>query len=71
MIDSEKTLRIVYRNHRDEVGVRRIRPLALWYGVTEWHSEPQWLLKAVDLDKNAERDFALLGFLTVISGGAI
>ena len=38
--------------------VRRVRPIELWYGKTEWHPEEQWLLKAWDLDKDAERNFA-------------
>jgi hypothetical protein len=39
-------------------------PLAPWYGSTEWHPEPQWLLKARDVAKGAERDFAIkdIGF---------
>lgn len=28
--------------------------------MTEWHPEEQWFLRATDLDKKAERDFALI-----------
>ena len=29
------------------------------FSSTEWHKEEQWLLKALDLDKNEDRDFAI------------
>ena len=54
---------LTYTNHRGETGVRRIIPLAApWWGQTDWHLEPQWLLRAFDVDKQAEREFALEGF---------
>ncbi len=48
-----------YTNHRGEKSRRRIRPTSLWYGTTEWHPTPQWLLEAHDLDKDEHRTFAL------------
>lgn len=59
IIDATQAVRIVYKNYRGEVAVRRIRPLAIWFGATEWHPEPQWLLSATDLDKGENRDFAI------------
>jgi len=55
-----------YRNHRGEIGMRAARPLGLRFGSTDWHPEPQWLLRAFDLDKQAEREFAVkdIGALT-------
>lgn len=50
---------IRYRNHRGEVADRRILPLRLWHGRTQWHPEDQWLMDAIDLDKGAQRSFAL------------
>ena len=52
-------VRFTYRNHRGEVAVRRARPMALIFGFDHWHPEPQWLMVAVDLDKNETRHFAL------------
>lgn len=54
-------LRMIYRNWRGEVAPRRIRAedMTLWHGATEWHPEPQPLLRAFDLDKKAWRDFAV------------
>jgi hypothetical protein len=48
-----------YRNWRGEVADRTVRPLSVWYGSTDWHPEPQWLLKAIDVEKGVERDFAI------------
>lgn len=53
---------IGYTNYRGEFAVRCILPLAFWYGSTDWHPEPQWLVKAYDADKGAERDFAFKDF---------
>lgn len=50
---------MTYRNWRGEVAQRTIRPVALWFGRTDWHPEPGWLLNAWDCDKGERRDFAL------------
>ena len=50
---------MTYRNWRGEVAQRTIRPVALWFGKTDWHPEPGWLLNAWDCDKGERRDFAL------------
>lgn len=55
----EQTVRIDYINWEGKRGIRRIRPIRIFFGSTNWHKEDQWLLKAVDLDKGEERDFAL------------
>jgi hypothetical protein len=47
-----------YTNWRGEFSVRRVLPIRVWFGSTDWHPEPQWLLRALDLDKGGERDFA-------------
>ncbi len=56
-----KELKITYTNHRGETAERHILPKEIWYGSTQWHPEEQWLLKAHDQEKDAERDFALKG----------
>jgi len=52
-------LTFTYRNWRGEIAERRAIPRRVYFGATEWHPEPQWLLRALDVDKGAERDFAL------------
>jgi hypothetical protein len=51
-----------YTNHRGVTTLRTIVPLRVWFGVTAWHPKPQWFLDAVDVDKHAERSFALEAF---------
>lgn len=48
-----------YSNWKGERALRRVLPSLLWFGTTEYHPEQQWLLKAFDLDKQANRDFAM------------
>jgi hypothetical protein len=52
-------LLFVYRNHRGEMGLRRVIPISVRHGTNEWYKDPQWLLRARDLDRGAEREFAL------------
>lgn len=49
----------LYRNYRGETATRRVEPRRVHHGSTEQHPEPQWLLTAFCLDRQAERDFAL------------
>ena len=48
-----------YVNWEKKKAVRKVQPLEIWYGQTQWHPKKQWLLKALDLDKNEKRDFAI------------
>lgn len=52
---------IDYTNWRGERTTRTIRPKWIWFGQTEWHPDPQWLLCAFDGDKCEDRDFAVRG----------
>lgn len=57
---------VIYRNYRNEVRERRIRPVRWWFGTTQYHPEPGWVCTALDLERvDAVRDFALTGFLAV------
>lgn len=53
----------LYRNHRGEEALRRVRPIRLWFGSTCYHPEPQWLLEAFDVDRMATRSFAMSNIL--------
>lgn len=57
----EQEVWIDYTNHRRERAWRHIEPMALVFAPSEWHEGLQWLLLAWDLDKQAERGFALTG----------
>lgn len=55
----EKRLMITqvrYTNWRGETADREIMPKEITFGSTQWHKEPQWLLSAMDLQKNERRD---------------
>lgn len=56
---AERQVEILYTNWRNEKAWRTIVPIEMWFGSTEWHKKSQWLLKALDVEKDAERDFAL------------
>lgn len=53
---------LTYTNYRGETAKRTITPKHVYFGSTEWHPEPQWLLCAYDHDKKADRDFAIKDF---------
>ncbi len=45
-----------WKGHRSE---REIIPDRIWFGVTDYHKRPQWLLDAYDHEKGAMRTFAM------------
>lgn len=51
-----------YKNWRGEVSRRRLVAIEFWHGSTKWHPDPGLMLKAIDLGKNAERDFRCADF---------
>jgi predicted DNA-binding transcriptional regulator YafY len=55
----QQVVTIRYTNYRGETADRRVVPQSIRFAATEWHPEPQWLLDALDVDKNAERSFAM------------
>jgi len=56
-------LKFEYTNWEGKKAIRRVRPIEIWYGKTEWHPKSQWFLKATDLDKKEERNFAVKDIL--------
>lgn len=52
-------LKFVYRNHQDIISTCKVHPRRIRYGVTPYHTEPQWLMEAYDLDKQALRTFVM------------
>ncbi len=57
--DKRQVVRIRYTNYRGETAVRRIVPGEMRFAANEWHTSPQWLLDAFDLDKDGVRSFAV------------
>ncbi len=58
-MDSEKIVTIVYTNYKGITATREILPIEMLFGHTDWHKEDQWLLRAIDIGKQAERTFAI------------
>ena len=52
-------LKFEYKNWLGKVSIRTVVPYEIWFGNTEFHKKEQYLLRAYDVDKNAERNFAL------------
>lgn len=58
-VQNPRTLWIDYTNYRGERSERQIVPLNIWFGTTEWHPKPCWLMKAFDCAKQENRNFAM------------
>lgn len=56
---NKKMVRILYTNWKGVTSYRNIIPESIEYKSTEWHPEEQWILNAIDVDKNAMRGFSL------------
>lgn len=51
---------IDYTNYRGERAVRRIIPVEMTFSASlPWHSEVQWTLLALDVEKREHRSFAM------------
>lgn len=55
----DKAVTVLYTNWRGETAERIIKPIEVYWGSTEWHSEEQWLLRVWDVERNAERCYAM------------
>ena len=58
-MEDNKVIKMIYTNWKGETGLRKIIPKEIIFSSNEYHKEEQWLLVAFDLDKNAERTFAI------------
>ena len=57
--------RFKYMSHRGKAEWRRVIPLRTFFGVTDYHTDPQWLLTAVCRDRRAVRVFAVENILVM------
>jgi predicted DNA-binding transcriptional regulator YafY len=56
---TNQVIRIVYTNYKGDTRVRQLQPIRIHFSSTKWHPKPQWLLDALDLERNEERSFAI------------
>lgn len=54
-----------YTNWRGKTSQRRAIPISVRYGSSDYHKEDQWLMLALDLDKDEEREFAMRDMLLI------
>lgn len=54
-----RSVRIRYKNWKGVERLRHILPIQCWYGATNWHPKPGWLLSAVDLEELEDRNFSI------------
>lgn len=54
-----KHLKFEYKNYKGATKIREVAPLNIEFGLTPHITEPEWLLKAIDVEKNEERCFVL------------
>lgn len=59
-------IRFKYKNWKDEISIRTLIPIEVWYGESDFHKGTQWFLKAYDLDKLDKRDFAIKDIIEYI-----
>lgn len=55
----KKEVEILYTNWKGETRLRKIIPISIEFKATEWHKEEQWILNALDVEKNEDRGFAI------------
>jgi predicted DNA-binding transcriptional regulator YafY len=48
-----------YTNYKNETSHRLVVVHAIGFGSSEWHTEPQWMMLALDLEKMEMREFAM------------
>jgi len=65
----DRLIKIKYKNWKGEIGIRNIVPLFMRYGHTDFRKEDQWLLSAWDVDKDAERTYAIMDIIEFIKDG--
>lgn len=62
-------IKVVYTNWKGKTEKRNIIPIEAYWGHTEFHKEDQFLLKCIDVDKGAERTYAMK-YITKIEDSA-
>lgn len=61
----EKIINLIYTNYKGKTSQRKIIPKEVIFDSNEWHKEKQWLLIAFDIEKNADRTFAMKDIRTI------
>ncbi len=64
ILETPEILELNYTNYRGENSNRKLLPINVWHGVSDFHKEQgeQWFLKAYDTEGQKIRDFAIKDF---------
>lgn len=57
--DPDSSVLIDYTNWRGERSKRAVIPQSIRFGISGWHTEPGWLMAALDIEKGEVREFAM------------
>lgn len=55
----DSVYKVLYENYKGEVRWRYIHPIKYYFGCTDYHKKDQWLLHCFDIEKDAERTYAV------------
>lgn len=58
-MEFDKQVKILYTNWKGVTSYRNIIPKSIEFKSTDWHKDKQWILNAYDVDKQADRGFAV------------
>lgn len=59
---------MIYKNYRGETEERQVMPQSFWWGTTQYHPEPGFMMRAYCTSRAADRDFAVSGIVTMRPG---
>ena len=62
----EIPIKVKYKNYQNIISIRTIIPQQIHYGSTDFHKENQWLLDVWDVEKDAQRTYAMMDILEFI-----
>lgn len=55
-----------YKNWKGALSTRKIIPIKIWYGESDYHASAQWFIRALDIEKQENRDFAIQNIIKYI-----
>lgn len=58
-ITTSRPMKVRYTNYRGETSNREIQGREIFFGSNEYHPEPQWLMRGIDMERFVERVFAI------------
>lgn len=60
-LDLKQSIRVDYTNYKGERRIRKVIPIKIKFGHSDFHKMDTWLMDVYDLEKEAFRTYAFLG----------